>query len=110
MRFVNDYQVPWHRLNFLGLAAGELVGGDKHAGRIKRVAGTIFDGLLEGFSLQYRSSNAELVSQFLMPLLAQIGRSDHENTTLALRPTLGNEQAGLNGFAEANLIGKDGPL
>ena len=110
MRFVNDYQVPRHRLNFLGLTAGELVGGDKHAERIKGVAGTFLDSLLEGFSLQYRSSNAELVSQFLMPLLAQIGRSDHENTTLALRPTLGNEQAGLNGFAEANLIGKDGPL
>ena len=49
----------------------------------------------------------ELVLQFLMPLLAQVGRDDDEYPAPSLGPALRDHQARLDGLAEAHFVGKD---
>ena len=41
-----------------------------------------------------------------MPLLAKIRRRDDEDAPFALGPFLGNDEARLDGFAEADLVGE----
>jgi hypothetical protein len=114
VRFVDDYQVPRHGLNVLGFAGRELVGADEHgsaiACEVERICRTILDGLPVGLGFKEAGRDTELVCQFLMPLLAQIGRGDDQNAALALGPLLGDQQACLDGFAETDLIGEDGAL
>ena len=45
-----------------------------------------------------------------MPLFAKIGRRDNENTSLALSPSLGNDQSGFYSFAKSNLIRQQRPF
>lgn len=45
-----------------------------------------------------------------MPLLAEIGRGNDEYTPLALRPSLGNHEASLNGLTEPYLVSKQRPF
>jgi tetratricopeptide (TPR) repeat protein len=40
-----------------------------------------------------------------MPLLAEVGRCDDEDAPFALRPLLGNDEARLDGFTKADLVG-----
>ena len=42
-----------------------------------------------------------------MPLLAQVGRYDDQDTAAPLGPALGDHQTRLDGFAESNFIGQD---
>lgn len=101
-------------MNVLGFAGSELVRADKHgcavACHIERVRRALLDGLAVGLGLKKAGGNAEFVCQFLMPLLAQVGRGDDENPTLALCPALGDQQPGFNRFAQADFISKDGTL
>jgi hypothetical protein len=41
-----------------------------------------------------------------VPLFAQAGRRDNEDSPLPFRPLLRDDQARLNGLAQANLIGE----
>jgi hypothetical protein len=77
---------------------------------VERVGGTVLDGLAVGLGFKQAGGDTELVRQFLMPLLAQVGRRDDQNAALALGPFLGDQQAGFDGFAETDFIGKDGAL
>lgn len=61
-------------------------------------------------SLQDQSLQIELVLQFLVPLLAQVGWRNDEDVTFALCPALGNNQARFNGLTQAHLIGQDDAL
>ena len=45
-----------------------------------------------------------------MPLFAKIGRRDNENASLALSPSLGNDQSGFYSFAKSNLIRQQRPF
>ena len=45
-----------------------------------------------------------------MPLLAKIRRRDDEDAPFALCPFLGNDEACLDGLAEADLVGEQGTL
>src|SRR5262249_49312796 len=50
----------------------------------------------------------ELLLQLLLPLLAEDSGGDYEDAALVLGPELANDQGGLNGLAQANLVGEDG--
>jgi hypothetical protein len=52
----------------------------------------------------------EFFTQFLMPLLSQVGRRNDEDSTLSFRPTLREHEPGLDRLAESNLVGKQGTL
>ncbi len=43
-----------------------------------------------------------------MPLLAQVGRGDDQNSALALSPFLRDQQTGFDGLSETDFIGQDG--
>jgi len=45
-----------------------------------------------------------------MPLFAEVRRRDDEDAPFALRPALGNNQSGFDGFAETNLIRQKRPF
>ena len=115
MRFVDHHQVPRHALHCVRLASGELVGANDDPVRtrthgrcgVEGVRYTILDRLSERLGLKDRGGQAELVCQLLMPLLAQIGRHDDEDVTLALGPALCDQQASLNGLTQAHLVGQD---
>ena len=57
--------------------------------------------------LQDQAVKVELVLQFLVPLLAQVGRHDDEDTAPALGPALRDDEAGLDRLAQTHLIGQD---
>ena len=101
-------------LHVLGFACGELVGADEYgstiACEVERVGGTVLDGLPVGFRFKQAGGDTELVRQFLMPLLAQVGRSDDQNAAFAVSPFLRDQQAGFDGFAETDFVSKDGAL
>jgi hypothetical protein len=86
--------------------------GDSCRGRrgVEGVRHAILDGLPERLCFKDRGGQAELVGQFLMPLLAQIGRRNDEDAAPALGPTLGNQQAGFDSLAQAHLVGQDRAL
>ena len=48
----------------------------------------------------------ELVLQLLRPLLPQAGRNNQQDAPAVFGPTLCNDQAGLDRFAEADLVGE----
>jgi hypothetical protein len=49
----------------------------------------------------------KLLGQLLMPLFAQIRRGDDEDSPFPFCPSLGDDQACFDGFAEADFIGED---
>jgi hypothetical protein len=112
MGFVDDHQVPRHGLHVLGFACRELIGADEYGGavacEVERVCRTVLDGLAVGPGFKQAGGDTELVCQFLMPLLAQVGRGDDQNAALALGPFLRDQQACFDGFAETDFVGKDG--
>ena len=89
-------------------ATGEY--GSAVACEVKRIGGTVLDGLPVGLGFKQASGDTEFVRQFLMPLLAQVGRGNDQNAAFALGPFLRDQQARLDGFAEADFVGKNGAL
>ena len=57
--------------------------------------------------LQDVAVQVELVLQFLVPLLAQIGRDNDQDAAAALGPSLRYDEAGFDGLAQAHLIRQD---
>src|SRR6478752_2523655 len=57
-----------------------------------------------GFLFENPAGQEELLSQFLQPLRAEIGRGDDEDAALALRPMLGDHQPRLDRLAQSDLI------
>lgn len=52
----------------------------------------------------------EFFRQFDRPLLAQIGRSDHQQAALPFRPLLRQQQSGFNGLPEPDFVGENRPV
>ena len=97
--FVHYHQVPGHAAQIVGLGLGKLIRADEHAaGLFKRLFVASFDNLFVAFGLQDQRLQAEFVLQFLMPMLAQIGRGNDEDVPFALGPALGDDQTGFDGF------------
>ncbi len=57
--------------------------------------------------LGYPTGEKEFVGEFLVPLLAEVGRSYDENASLSLSPALGQNQPGFDGLAKADFVGKE---
>jgi hypothetical protein len=66
-------------------------------------------GLLVGARLQDEIREIEFFSEFEAPLFAQTGWADHQESALALGPVLTEHQSGLDGLAEADLVGEYHP-
>lgn len=113
MRFVENDQVPRDFLDVVGLGLGELVGADDRAGGehervpLRLLAAVSFLQRVVALGFEDQPLQTELVLQFLMPLLAQVGGDDDENPAPPFGPALRNDQARLDGLAEAHLVGKD---
>ena len=63
-----------------------------------------------GLRFEDPAGKKELLGELLVPLLAQIGRRDHQNAPLAFGPSLRKHQSGLDGLAQADLVGQQGPF
>lgn len=106
--FVQHDQIPGDGLDVFGLGFGKLVRADDGA-RVaqKRLGQPLFAQGVVAFGFENQPLQAEFVLQLLMPLLAQIGRDDDEHLAPPLRPALGDDQPGLDGFAQTHFIGQD---
>ena len=58
---------------------------------LERFKISLFDCLVVGLSFQYPARQEELFGQFLMPLLAQIGRRNDQNPPFPFSPSLRHE-------------------
>ena len=111
VRFVHDHQVPRHAPQIVGLGLGELVAADDDAAALlKRQFVAVLALLLVAFGFQNQRLQAELVLQFLVPLLAQVGGHDDKDAPLAFGPALGDDQTGFDGLAQPHLVGQDDAL
>ena len=108
MRFVHHRQVPRHTFEVVRLGLGELVRADDDAiVLVKRVRLTGLAQLVVVFGFQYEGLQAELVLQLLVPLLAQVGRHDDQDVSLALCPALGDDQTCFYRLAQPYFIRKN---
>ena len=55
----------------------------------------------------FLAGNVEELQQFVLPLAKQGFGYDQQNALHAFRTALRNDQAGFNGFAQADFVGKD---
>ena len=70
----------------------------------------LLDGRVVGLRFEDSAGEEELLGQFLMPLLAQVGRGDDQDAPLALRPFLREHKTGLDRLAETDLVRKQSPF
>ena len=108
MGFVQNHQIPLDGLDVIGLGLGELVRADDGACcALERVAAVLLAKGVVALGLQQNTLQVELVLQFLVPLLAQVGGHDDQDATAALSPALGDHQPRLDGLAEPHFVGQD---
>ena len=70
----------------------------------------LFTEPVVGLGFKDDRGQVELFFQLLLPLFAERGREDQEDSPSPFGPSLGQDDSGLNGLPQANLIGKDYPL
>ena len=112
VRFIEHHEVPVNGLDVISLGLGELVGADHRAGQRgaredEGIRLVLLAQRVVVLGLQDQAVQVELVLQFLMPLLAQVGRHDDEDAAPALGPALRDDEAGLDRLAQTHLIGQD---
>ena len=110
MRFVDHDQVPAGLPQIGLLATRELVGAHDDRVLLKRVQIARTDGSVEAAGLQDGARQVELVGQLLRPLLAQVGRHDHQHLPPALGPLLRQEQPSLNRLPQPHFVGENRAL
>ena len=92
----------------VGLGLRELVGTDDRAGRRQeRAAPLLLADRVVAFGFEDQPLQAELVLQLLVPLLAQVRRHDDEQLAPPFGPALRDDQTGLDGLAQTDLVGQD---
>ena len=89
VRLVNDHEIPVNLLDIGVLGPGKLIGTQDDFFLLKRVQVALLDFLIERLRLQDEGGQKELVQQFLIPLLAEIGRQDDQDFFFSFRPFLG---------------------
>jgi len=111
VRFIDDDQVPLHGLNLGGARGGEVIGADDNLipGLERREVARPARGVV-GLGFQDGGRERELLQQFLLPLLPEGGGNDDQQPAAALGPRLAQDQARLDGFAEAHLVGEEHAL
>ena len=115
---VHHHQIPGHRTDGVRFAGRKLVRANDDAvgsrpgdgSSIEWIVDTVLDALPERLRFENGGGKPEFVGQFLMPLLAQVGRCDDQNAALAFGPALRDQETGFDGLAQAHLIGQDHAL
>src|SRR5690606_21942881 len=110
VRFVKHNQIPSDGLDVGSFGLGELIRADDRA--IGIVKGQRFSVLTQGvvaLGFEDQALQVELVLQFLVPLLTQVGRNNDQNTAAAFGPAHRYNKTSLNGLAEADFVGENYP-
>jgi hypothetical protein len=105
VRLINDDEIPRDPSNVYFLIAGKLIGADEDS--ISSSKGRWIPCLylsIERFRFQNFAWKEKLLCQFLLPLLAEIGRGDHQNLPSPFSPLLGNDQPSFNSFTQTHFI------
>ena len=108
VRLVNDHEIPLNLPDIGVLGPGKLIGTQDDFFLHKRVQVALLDFLIERLRLQDEGGQKELVQQFLIPLLAEIGRQDDQDFSFSFRPFLGDDNARLDGLSQTYFIGENG--
>ena len=112
MGFIDDDEIPGTFDQVFLLVGGKLEGADDDfgLGRLEGVTETGLEGLVELARLEDFGRKVEFLGKFDAPLLAQGGGHHEQDPLLPLGPELREEDAGLDCFPQANLVGQDGPV
>jgi hypothetical protein len=86
MCLVNDHKVPINLPDVNVLRPSEIVGTNNDFRLVERVEVTALDLLIKSPCFEDLGRQKELVGQFLIPLLAQIGRNNNKEFALSLGP------------------------
>ncbi|MNH02536.1 hypothetical protein D3C79_617790 [compost metagenome] len=110
MRFIQHHQIPGNGLDVLRLGFGELIRAEHWAvGEHKRVSDALLAKRVVALGFQNQTLQIELVLQLLVPLLAQVGRSDDQDAPTTLGPALRDDQPSLDRLTQAHLVSQDYP-
>ena len=109
--FVHDDEIPGHGPDGVRLGAREVVGADEDLGRVvQRLGGTGRAPRFQAAGIEDERRDEELLLQLLHPLVSQRGGNDGQDTPAALGPELADDEAGLDGLPEPNLVGQEGAV
>src|ERR1035438_9771595 len=109
MRLIYHDKIPVHLLDVDFFGPGEVVrANDDRVLLVKGVEVALLLYLVvESPGFEDRRRKEEFVRQLLVPLFAEVGRHDDEQVALALGPPLREEDAGFDGFAQADFVGEN---
>jgi hypothetical protein len=108
---VDDDEIPGDAGDLGGPCGGEMVRADDDPPLgLERVGPALAAETVVKGGLEDEGGEGELVLEFLLPLLAEGGREDQQDAAAALGPTLRDDDGGLDGFAEPDLVGEDDAL
>ena len=106
---IDDDEIPSDAANVVAKAVGEGVGTDENRIWPQGIAAGLL-GLAVGLRVEHSCRQIELLGKFKGPLLPNGGRGDHEEPPASLRPVLAEDDARLDGFAEAYFVGENHAL
>lgn len=112
MGLIDDDKVPWGLEEIVLFVCGELKGADDD-GRFlgfKGVGDPCFERLVKVARFEDFGREVELFGEFDTPLLSQGSGHHEEDAPFAFGPKLGEEDAGLDGFSEANFVRENGTV
>ena len=105
VRLVDDHKVPADPANELRLRSRELVARYKdEPGLVEGITITLTNALFEASPFQDEGRKIEFLRELCEPLLPEARRQDEEDAPFILRPLLRDDDAGLDGLAEAHLV------
>ena len=110
VRFVDNDKIPCRLLNVGLLRTRELIGADDDRRLAEMDLGSPSDFLVESSIFKNSRRQEELIRELLAPLLAQIGRHDHEKRVLRSAHFWASKNARLRSFSEPNLVREDRAL
>jgi hypothetical protein len=107
VRLVVDDEVPANPTHIVDLRLCELVGADNGSVVLEGVVDALLSPLIAALGFENDGFEGKLVLQLLIPLLAQVGRDDDQNSAAAFGPKLREHEASFDGLSQADLVGQD---
>ncbi len=104
---VDHREVPGRNHKLFRVTRGELERANDQRVLLERSADAVLDHLVVILGFENECREKELFLQLLRPLLAQVRRSNDQNSALPLGPFLGQDQASLYGLSKSDFIGED---
>ncbi len=98
MGLIDDNEVPIDPPYVSVPARGEVIGADDDLSLVEGVQVPLLYLLVEGLRLQDQGGQEELLQQLLVPLFPEGGWDYDKELPLALRPSLGKDDASLDGL------------